>query len=379
MTPTRQLPVSPLLPGLLLLLPLAGCVEVSIETSDSRDEEERLDLAEAPLVATPVPSGTDELIQAVYPVVSEAGDQVIWASGHGGSWLRSLNGGASWTHGVVAGHEEAEFRDIHAFGPSEAVLMAAGPGEASRILVTRDDGQSWTETFVMDHPEGFLDCMMFWDADHGVAYGDAVEGGLYIIRTTDGGQSWSRTNPQALPAALEGEGGFAASGTCARTGGTDVGWIATGNGAAPRLLLTENRGESWEAEAVTLPLVAGEGRGATTVAIRPGGLGFVMGGTIGSGQQGARIALTADGGLSWSAREGYPLPGAIYGADWLGDRNGIVAVGPGGIAFSRDAGLSWEVVDTLSHWAVEFGDRRDFGFATGPGGRITRLELETGR
>ena len=52
----------------------------------------------------------------------------------------------------------------------------------------------------------------------------------------------------------------------------------------------------------------------------------------------------------------------------------VVAVGPGGIDWSRDLGNQWSSADTVSYWAVAFASP-GAGWAVGPGGRITRLAL----
>ena len=322
--------------------------------------------------AAPVLETSQLTPPVLYQAVSAASAEVVWLAGHEGRWARSEDGGETWATGDVPGHGQREFRDVYAFDALQAVLMSAGPGDLSRIFVTEDGGTSWQQTFVMEHPDGFLDCLDFWDRDRGVAFGDAVDGRLYLLVTDDGGESWRRLDPGGLPSALGDEGGFAASGTCLRAGPGDRGWVATGNGTQPRLLATGDRGDSWEA--ADLPLAAGAGRGATTVEVRPDGLGFALGGDVGASEAGPRVALTADGGLSWSAVGDVPFPGAAYGAAWVPDREPatVFAVGPGGIGWSRDGGMNWALVDTLPHWAVAFGSSSR-GWAVGPEGRVTRI------
>ena len=62
-------------------------------------------------------------------------------------------------------------------------------------------------------PKGFLDALAFWDAGHGLALGDPVGGRFVIFSTDDAGKTWT-DGAQGMPAALPGEGEFAASGTC---------------------------------------------------------------------------------------------------------------------------------------------------------------------
>ena len=130
-----------------------------------------------------------------------------------------------------------------------ATLLTAGSGTDSRLYHTDDGGTTWTLAFLMDDERGFLDCLDFWD-HRGFAYGDSFDGVPYILRSEDGGGSWHRPPPDALPTAMEGEGGFAASGTCARASEGGVGWIATGAGGAARVLRTDDFGLGWRAAEV---------------------------------------------------------------------------------------------------------------------------------
>jgi photosystem II stability/assembly factor-like uncharacterized protein len=253
------------------------------------------------------------------------------------------------------------------------VLMSAGEGALSRLFRTEDGGATWSETFVMDAPDGFLDCMAFWDRDRGLAYGDAIGGELYLLRTDDGGRSWHRVDPARLPAAQEGEGGFAASGSCAATDPAGNAWIVTGNAERARVLHTADGGNSWRAS--DLPLAGGTGAGATTVGLTGDGRGFALGGVIGPGE-GERVALTEDFGATWTVGGQLSLDGAVYGAAWAPGPppQPLVAVGPGGMDWSRDGGRTWERVDTLTYWAVAFA-APDVGWAVGPGGRLVRIEV----
>src|ERR1044072_8525253 len=136
---------------------------------------------------------------------------VAWASGTGGTYARTTDGGATWRAGRVAGAEEMDFRDVDAFDRDTAYLLSIGKGESSRIYKTTDAGASWTLQFTNKIAEAFFDAMAFWDADHGIAMSDPVNGRFVIITTDDGGKSWKPIPPASLPPAGQGEGGFAAS------------------------------------------------------------------------------------------------------------------------------------------------------------------------
>jgi photosystem II stability/assembly factor-like uncharacterized protein len=317
-------------------------------------------------------SGTDALLQAVSPVDGE----VVWVSGHQATWAVSRDGGSTWTASVMEGQEELQFRDVEAFDASTAFLMSAGLGERSRIYRTDDAGATWTLQYTADDPEAFLDCMAFWDARRGLVYGDEVGGTLFILRTEDGGATWSRVPAAGLPPAQEGEGGFAASGTCLVTGDGGRAWVSTGNAERARTLLTDDWGETWRA--VEVPVVGGGGAGPTTVQMAADGRGITLGGVIGNDTTWTdNVAVTADGGLTWTLAGRPVMPGPVYGSALVvaGDRDAVVAVGPRGMDWSTDFGRTWQSADTLTYWAVAFA-HAGAGWAVGPGGRIARLSLE---
>ena len=172
---------------------------------------------------TQLTSGTTALLQAVSVVNADT----VWVSGHAGTYVRTTDGGTTWTAGVVPGADTLQFRDVHAINGSTAYLLAAGPGDMSRIYKTSDAGSSWELQFVNDQPDAFFDCLDFWDADHGVAFSDAIGGEFVILETNDGGAAWGRRPNASVPDAQEGEGSFAASGTCLSVAGDRHGGIGT--------------------------------------------------------------------------------------------------------------------------------------------------------
>jgi photosystem II stability/assembly factor-like uncharacterized protein len=313
-------------------------------------------------------SGVAVRLQAV----SAVSETVAWASGLGGTWVRTTDGGVTWTAGVVPGADTLQFRDVHAVSAEVAYLLAAGPGGMSRIYKTADGGATWTLQYTNPDPSGFLDCFDFWDADVGVAFGDAVAGELAILVTRDGA-SWERVPRDAVPDALDGEGGFAASGTCVVTVGDAAAYIGTGNAAPARVLATTDRGRTWTA--VETPAVNGLGRGITSLAFRNAGHGVLAAGEITDPDWHAdQIAVTDDGGASWSLAGLPTFPGAIYGVAWVprAPRPTLVGTGPNGAAYSFDDGRSWVSLDTANWWGLGFASP-DAGWLAGPEGRIAKV------
>ena len=314
-------------------------------------------------------SGTTALLQAVSPV----SERVVWVSGHAGTYARTLDGGATWTAGRVAGADSLQFRDVHAAGADTAWLMSAGTGPLSRIYRTTDGGATWTLQYTAPEPEAFLDCLAFWDSRRGIAFGDALDGAHYVLLTTDGGDRWARVPADRLPAAAPGEGSFAASGTCVATAGSERAWIGTGNASPARVLRTDDGGRSWRS--ATVPVASGEAAGLASVAFRDSLHGAALGGEIGkAGARGDYVALTDDGGATWRAGGRPRLAGAVYGAAWVPGAASptLLAVGPGGADISRDGGRSWRALDSLAYWSVGVASPRA-GWLVGPGGRIVKV------
>lgn len=324
------------------------------------------------LTTTTQESGTSERLIGLSPVTED----VVWASGTGGTVARTTDGGTTWTTSTVPGADSLQFRDVHAVSADTAYLLSVGRGKHSRVYKTTDGGDSWTRQFTGSEPETFFDCFDFWDADHGLAFSDAVDGDFYLIETTDGGETWSRIPPERLPPAQPGEASFAASGTCLVTVGDSTAYFGTGTVDTARVVTTTDRGRTWTAHAT--PIEAGAPTaGIAALAFRDSRHGAALGGSITVENRPdtatANVALTDDGGSTWALAPSAPLPGIFGGSTVPGaDSSTLVVVGPAGLAVSRDDGTSWTHPTDESHWSVDFVGPQA-GWAVGPDGRITKL------
>lgn len=317
-------------------------------------------------------SGTTQLLQAV----SVVDENVVWVSGHGATYARTLDGGATWHAAVVPGPDTLQFRDVHAVDAQTAYLLSAGPGDMSRIYKTTDAGEHWTLQFTNRETGAFYDCLDFWDADNGLAYSDAVDGRMVIIATDDGGDTWSHIPSDRLPVPRGSEGGFAASGTCLVVRGDAHAWIGTGAGDTARVIRTTDRGVTWSA--VEMPVVSGSSSsGIFSLVFADERFGMALAGDLSdTASHTDNVAVTEDGGASWVLAAGRPtFTGAVYGASRVPGADGaVVAAGPQGLSFTLDNGATWAPLDSLSHWAVGFASP-GAGWAVGPGGRITKISL----
>ncbi|MCU0633734.1 MAG: hypothetical protein MUE41_02575 [Gemmatimonadaceae bacterium] len=321
--------------------------------------------AQAPTL-TPQTSGTSSLLQAVSVVHADT----VWASGHRNTVITSVDGGRTWRVVPVPGDSTRQWRDLHAISGRSVVVMSAGTGAASTIVRTDDGGATWRTQFVNPDAAGFYDCLAFFTPTDGFAYSDAVEGRNPVAVTRDG-EHWSIAR-ELLPPSAGSEGAFAASGLCAITLGSRHGWIVTGAGRVPRAHRTTSGGRSWET--TELPLVAGEGAGATALAMRDTLVGVAVGGAISGAATGARVAVTRDGGRTWRAGGELPFAGAAYGVTYARGPRGPVAVvvGPKGSAWSADDGATWTMLDASAYWSV--GCIMAQCWLVGPQGRVVRAE-----
>src|SRR5881396_196143 len=71
---------------------------------------------------TPQNSGTSQGLIAVSPVNS----RVVWASGRGGTFTVTTDGGRHWKAGVVPGAEALQFRDVQGVSDKVAYLQSIG-------------------------------------------------------------------------------------------------------------------------------------------------------------------------------------------------------------------------------------------------------------
>ena len=306
--------------------------------------------------------------------LSAYGDQ-LWASGRGGVYARSNDGGSSWKPTEIPGAEALFLVDVEALGRDTACVLATSfDGGIGRAYRTTNGGASWSMTYETEHPQVFLDGMAFWDRMSGVAFGDPVDGTFFVLRTDDACASWWEIPRSALPVPLPGEAGFAASGTAIAVAGSEHVWIGTGGGSMARVLRSTDRGLTWTAE--TTPMMAGPATGIFGVAFRDTLSGIAVGGNYQQPTGDAPTVLaTGDGGRSWTVAGVAAPAGVRYGAVALPTAGAFVAAGPSGLGFSLDDGATWTTVDTL--YAYGLYAREHTVWASGPTGWIARMDLTT--
>jgi photosystem II stability/assembly factor-like uncharacterized protein len=269
--------------------------------------------------------------------LSAVSRHVAWASGSGGTVLRTVDGGRAWQQVAPPDTAALDFRDVEAFDARTAVALTAGQGTDARIYRTGDGGRTWTAAFQNADPAAFYNCLAFFDARHGLATGDPVDGEFNVLSTSDGGRSWTHLRG---PAALAGEYQFSASGQCVTVSGRRDAWLATGGGPVARVLHSSDRGRTWTA--AETPLASSESAGVFAVAFRDPRTGVAVGGDYANPTVGTHaLALSRDAGRTWrepvTAPAGYRSGVAYH--PFL--PNVLLAVGPTGSDVSFDGGRHW--------------------------------------
>jgi photosystem II stability/assembly factor-like uncharacterized protein len=203
---------------------------------------------------------------------------------------------------------------------------------------------------------------------------DPVDGRFLLLTTSDGGDSWEEIPSDRIPPAIEGEGGFAASGTCLAVRGSSHVWIASGGAATARVYHSADRGHTWTVNEA--PLRAGiASAGIFSIAFRDAQHGVIAGGDYQKPSlPGRTVALTSDGGATWTLVDSASAPAGYRSAvAFVPGARGptLVAVGLTGTDQSRDGGMTWTHVDSTAYNSVAFASETT-GWAVGPKGRIAR-------
>ena len=301
--------------------------------------------------------------------LSVVDENIAWASGSEGTYLRTTDG-QNWEADTIPGAGKYQFRDVEAFSATSALLLTAG--NPAKVYKTTDGGNSWLETYSNTTEGIFFDAMDFWDDQHGIAFSDAINGHLVIITTIDGGSSWQEINYDNLPdSPPDGEGGFAASGTCLTTFGDSLVWIGLGSPDS-RVFKSKDRGNTWTV--VNTPM-----KGATAAAgifslefISPD-YGIAVGGDYElANDTKNNAAVTHDGGLTWTLIGANGPKGYRSAVVHVPETDIWLAAGRAGVDFSADNGKTWNALDTLGYYSIQFGSP-NVGYSSGSEGRIAKI------
>ncbi len=290
----------------------------------------------------------------------------VWACGSNGVILLSNDLGKTWKRMHVAGGDALDFRSIVVLDAKNAFVMSSGNGDKSRIYKTADGGANWKLEFTDSREAFFLDAL----ACNGECYAlsDPIDGKFVIVATHDY-KDRKELPGDGMPAALPGEGAFAASGTSLAVNNDAGIYFGTGGAKAARVFHSTDLGKTWSA--VETPIASGNASSgifsisSTTYAVN------VVGGDYKDRNRPYRVAgYSQDQGKTWHLAA--QQPGGYRSAVASIDGATLAAVGPNGEDVSDDFGVHWKHTDSLDLNAVFVLDIRN-AWAVGANGTIARL------
>jgi photosystem II stability/assembly factor-like uncharacterized protein len=297
--------------------------------------------------------------------VQNLGDGIVWASGSGGTVLRTTNGGDVWQKcATPAGAEKLDFRAIQAFDAQTAVIMSAGTGDLSRIYKTTDGCQTWKLVLSNPDKEGFWDAMQFAGPGLGVVIGDQVNGCFPVFMSEDGGNTWRKPVPEGIRAEKTGQSLFAASNSSMLIAGRKLIFV-TGGGATAAI--------ETDLQFSTMPvylhpaLATGEAAGGFSIAAHDDVL-VAVGGDYKAPDASAGTAVYRIGKGPWTAAK-TPPQGYRSAVAWDETKKLWIAIGPTGADTSSDNGRTWTPADYGPNW-----NAISLPFAVGSKGQIGKLK-----
>jgi photosystem II stability/assembly factor-like uncharacterized protein len=266
----------------------------------------------------------------------------------------------------VQKYESRDFRDIEAFDPRTAMIMAVG--EPAVILKTVNSGITWKLVYKNDTPGMFLDAMEFWNEQSGIVVGDPVKGRFFVARTFDEGNNWRALPYDKLPVADSGEACFAASGTNVRALDRDEACFVTG-GTKSRLF--------WKGNPIEVPIIHGKvTMGANSIAVwykkkkRPQ-ITVVGGDYANDTSRFMNCAVSRDGGETW-IRPSNPPYGYRSCVEYISSEK-IITCGVNGVDISLDEGINWNSISSIGYNVCRKAKKGKMVFLAGPNGRIGKL------
>ena len=298
--------------------------------------------------------------------IHAVGGGVVWASGTGGTILRSEDTGYLWQQcATPPGANKLDFRGIWAWDAQSALALSSGPGDQSRLYQTTDGCSSWKLLLTNSDAAGFWDGLLFLNRQEGALYGDPVHApgrtdhvrfGLLV--THDGGKTWS---PAADLEPLPGESAFVASNSAMTASGD---WIWLGTSKA-RVLRTRDL-VTWQS--AQTPLASGnDSSGVFSLAFRDQKHGIAVGGDYRKPEEATgTAAYTSDGGEHWIVPGKLPH-GYRSAVAWDARDQAWITVGSNGSDISYDDGKTWQWLDS-GNW-----NALSLPWAAGPHGQIGKL------
>jgi hypothetical protein len=330
-------------------------------------------------------SGTTAGLRGIDSVDGTNG-MVAWASGTGGTVLRTTDGGAHWQRCATPDADKdgatLDFRGVQAWDRNSAVVMSSGKGDLSRLYLTTDGCETWKLVLANPDKDGFWDAYKM-DRDSAILLGDPVRNHFALWRTNINKYANTSDRFNHTPRAHKGESAFAASNSAVFVESVYRNfWIATGGVSGSRVIRRVNHDfddfafDTFPSSVVPVGSHT-ESSGVFSVAFREEPpvstrdtdciTGVAVGGDYLKPDIGLNTsAFSADSGKTWIAST-TPPHGYRSAVQWRESLKAWITVGTNGSDISRDDGKTWQALDN-GNW-----NALSLPFVVGPNGRIARL------
>jgi photosystem II stability/assembly factor-like uncharacterized protein len=393
---TREMELRPywktrwLMIALLMLPTLVWCGYSLLHPNTKKNGDKLYRLIEVPVHAEQTSpwvmqeSGTKAGLRGIDSVDGK----IAWASGTGGTVLKTIDGGEHWQKCAVPDGDKdgatLDFRGVQAWNAQTAIVMSSGPGDRSRLYKTADGCGSWRLVLTNPDKDGFWDSYRGDQHGHlGILVGDPVRNHFPLWQVDRDDSSFQIKRFKHEPRAQRGEAAFAASNSAIFVDDVFFDfWLATGGTGGARVIKRINHDfDSFGFETFPSALVP---VGHNTKSSGIFGLSFrktpetanperhFMNGIAVGGdytkpdESTATAAWTSDGGLHWTAAT-KPPHGYRSSVAWNEGLKAWITVGTNGSDISRDDGKTWQPLDD-GNW-----NALSLPFVVGPKGRIARL------
>ena len=304
-----------------------------------------------------------------------SGDGTVWVGGSDATLLKSHDSGKTWISLQPGVPRSCDFRDVEATISGRIVVMSAGKGPNSRVVVTRDNGRTWRTVLENPDAEGFFNGMAFTKSGFGALVGDPVGGRLTVFVSSDGGLTWKKTQG---PKVIRDEYGFAASGTGIVVDADHKIGIVTG-GSRCRYYTRSPDSGAWSE--YDLGMQHGTNSASAFSVAFAGANGVVVGGdhlkpTLADGN----VAVTRDGGRTWMVPK-IAMPHKACVVAIGGDR--FLTCGRTGIALTNNGGESWRELSSESFYTMTLApstsqDADPVAWLAGADGRVAFMRFKFG-
>jgi photosystem II stability/assembly factor-like uncharacterized protein len=329
--------------------------------------------------------------------IASVDGRISWASGSGGTVLRTTDGGAHWTRCAVPDAEKdgakLDFRGVQAWDAQTAIVMASGPGDKSRLYKTSDGCKSWKLLFKNPDKLGFWDSLYFENGQFGWLLGDPVRDEFTLYHSGDAGGHWTRQHNGGLHVKSGSQSAFAASNsslvairafTVFGSGGTDGASVYSLtevsiclDDCSPSESNRDGSKNKWARQIVPLG-ESSVSSGVFSIGSRGGemALGLATLVAVGGdyshpGESRNTAAWLISDSKIWTASS-IPPHGFRSAVAWSEELKAWITVGTNGSDISRDDGKTWTPMPDPEvpggNW-----NALSLPFVVGPNGRIARL------